>query len=153
MPVQRADAGAAVHASPDAGAAPSSEHVEPDLNTLVAAFWTEFTHEVHVTCPCRVEQHVFATVQECERMFEQMMGDLDTWIDCATRSLVPSDSPELRASLRCNVERFSRRAGCLETHSCDPDEMNACYELGNDCAVDGQAFTPVFYNCVMSSQP
>ena len=135
----------------DAGASPA-KHVEVDLDTLVAAFFTEYAHEVSVTCPCRVQQHLFASVPECERQFG---GDPRSLIDCAARSLAPSDTPELRASLRCNVELYSRRADCLERHSCAMDDMNTCYDtVPDDCGpMNGEAFTAVFYNCVMNALP
>jgi len=150
--VEQADAGGPPQPAPaDAGSAPVMRtRVEADLDTLVAAFLTEYAHEVSATCPCRVQQQLFPSVQECEWQF----GNPRSLIDCATRSLAPSDSPELRASLRCNLEVYARRASCLEMHSCEPEDMNACYSQADDCgAVNGEAFTPVFYNCVMNAQP
>ena len=135
----------------DAGT-PPGKRADVDLDTLVAAFLTEYAHEIDVTCPCRVEQHLFPSVQECQRQF----GNPISLVDCASRSLAPSDSPELRASLRCSVERFAQRASCLEMHSCDPDDMNKCYVPEDDCGpANGEAFTPILFNCLdpMREQP
>jgi hypothetical protein len=149
---EHVDAGEPAHAdSHDAGAVPG-KHADVDLDTLVAAFLTEYAHEIDVTCPCRVQQHLFPSVQECQRQFGNPIG----LVDCATRSLAPSDSPELRASLRCSVERFSQRATCLEMHSCEPDDMNKCYVPEDDCGpTNGEAFTPILFNCLepMRAQP
>jgi len=141
---------AATHSAgsaPDAGAVSDAGSTDAavGLDTLVAAFLTEYAHEVHVTCPCRVAQQLFPSVRECERRF----GDAISWIDCATRSFAPSDGPELRSVLRCNIEQFQRRSSCLEQHGCTPEEMNPCYDQVEQCpSWNGQELTPVFYNCV-----
>jgi len=153
----------ALHASPsDAGALPKDAATDPamdsardagdaeiGLGSLVAAFLTEYAHEVHATCPCRVEQQSFASVEECEKRF----GDAMSWIDCATRSFAPWDGPELHAVLRCNVERFQKRATCLEQHGCKPEEMNPCYDEPEQCpSWNGEELTPFFYNCVAPNE-
>jgi hypothetical protein len=140
-PVSSADAGSAPVL--DAGAAPVDASI--GLDSLVAAFFTEYSRQVDVTCPCRVEQQLFPSVQDCQRRF----GNPISWIDCAAHSLAPFDGPELRQVLRCNVELYQKVSSCLEQHGCAPEEMNPCFDQPEQCpAWNGEAFTPVFYNCV-----
>jgi hypothetical protein len=129
----------------DAGAQTEPSAVGPDLDAFVVAFLTEYARAVQVACPCQVKEHAFSSRQECMSMQGDPLGHLD----CATRVLRPADSPELRAWLRCRIEEFQARTACLEAHSCDRAETNACYELMMSCPdVDAQAFTPLIYSCM-----
>lgn len=134
-------------AQADAGQVPTPSG-EPALASLVAAMLTEYGREVAVTCPCRVEERQFSSVAECS---QAMGGDTATWVDCAIRAFAPTDSPELRAALRCRVEDSQARTECLAAHSCDHDERNGCYAQTKDCpVVDAQALTVVVYSCIGS---
>jgi len=132
-----------------AGAAADAARGTGDLTTLVAAFLTEYGREVRASCACRVEEGSYPSIEACQGH----NGDPSTWIDCATLSFEPLDSPQLRATLRCNVELFVKRADCLESHTCKAAEMVACLDVPAPCPdFDPQALMPVIYNCLQPQQ-
>jgi hypothetical protein len=119
---------------------------ESEFHAVVREFLAEYNREVEVTCPCRVEQMAFTSLEECIGK----TGEKPELVDCVSTMLAPDDTPELRDVLRCRTNQTKLRSDCLEASTCDADQTNACYEMAAamQCAVlDPQLLTRVVYGC------
>jgi hypothetical protein len=117
---------------------------QSDLQSLVRGVFAEYMHEVVVSCPCRVEDGAFASMDECLRR----LGLPPSFADCVSDELQPSDSAALRSALACMTQQYKVRADCLDSHSCAPEHVAPCYEQVLDCPVlDPQALTRALRDC------
>jgi hypothetical protein len=115
-----------------------------DFRALVGGVFAEYMHEVEVSCPCRVEDGAFASMDECLRR----LALPPSFADCVSEELQPSDSAELRSALSCLTQQYKVRADCLDSHSCAPEHVAPCYEQVLDCPVlDPQALTRALREC------
>jgi hypothetical protein len=117
---------------------------QSDFRSLVHGLFSEYMHEVEVSCPCRVEEGAFASMAECLHR----LGLGPSFPDCVSEELQASDSPELRSALSCSMQQYKLRADCLDSHSCKPEYVAPCYEQVLDCPVlDPQALTRALREC------
>ncbi|MDD9936056.1 MAG: hypothetical protein OXT09_20760 [Myxococcales bacterium] len=120
-------------ADADGGAADmESSGSDGQANSLAAS--TARAVEVYdrsadAVCTCLTQNGAHESEEDCLAL----MGSGETWQSCGTEVLEELDSPELRTTIACVIDRMEEQAACYERSMCEPEAMSACGGVPIEC--------------------
>lgn len=88
-----------------------------------------YDRSTRALCECFVADGIYASRDECLGL----MGSGPDWAACGAEVLDELDSPGLRETLDCFIERSENQAACYEAAMCEPDAMDACATPALEC--------------------
>jgi hypothetical protein len=103
--------------------------MDPEILALVRAAHREYERNIAARCPCLAAAGEFASAAQCVKDLGRGVG----WVDCVGSVVDASNRASVRAYLTCFAEGVRITNTCLESASCDDDEVVACDALRTNC--------------------
>ncbi len=88
-----------------------------------------YDRSAEAVCTCLTQNGAHESEEDCLAL----MGSGETWQSCGTEVLEELDSPELRTTIACVIDRMEEQAACYERSMCEPEAMSACGGVPIEC--------------------